>query len=957
MSRTKGTYSLTSNIESKFGAPLDARTVVKLKTDLTASGTFDYPYIGLTVFVEEENKKYTLIGADPTVASNWMEEIVVDDLGTAAYRDVPDSGDAGFNQVVLGKDTRLTYYDRNRYDAQVKCSTNIVEGNIIVGVNGLYHHLNDGTVFDITYPILYAKNNMAAGAANKSNYDSLAIDITITQQMTLTQFLPVYIKGILSGNMFNPISTTPLTQETAQDGYHYILLGLASTSTKIYLFHDHRIFAHKNGSFCEIVGNLGTAAYKDIPASGNASIYQVVTGNDTRLSDARPASDVSSWAKASTKPTYTASEVGAIPATEKGAASGVAELDANGYVPSSQLPSYVDDIVDGYYADENFYDINTPAYDGYLYNGDFYKDVDHTIVITPETDTYYYDITGDKFYQYSAMAYVEVTAPTALSPENGKLYINVGADPAEVYRWTGHEYVKVSSGDGGLVLGETEYTAYRGDRGKTAYDHSQDQNRVTTAVSSGLYKFGVTAQGHIASTTPVQKSDITALGIPAQDTTYGVVSKSANGLAPQLPNETTTTKYLRQDGTWVVPPDTNTTYTFAGGTNKFTVTPSGGTAQNVNITASDSTKLPLAGGNMTGAGGIQFPTTAGPSLPNNWISAGGGYSTGSGKSGLKIIACEQADCVSGLGQDCGGGPYELSIITGASTTGDARIRFLSHKVASPATYTKMAELQANGNFVCTSINGFTIGTSVPANAKFTDTNTTYTFAGGTNGFTVTPSGGTAQTVTVTPSISLVETANKLNGFSSRSTTMAWGNQTGTVITCFSTPNGGGWGFRDNNPANGQTSMTIDGTVYIKEGNVNVGDAVKSFSVSGTTVTYTTLWGNTGTFTTSDHTYNFSGASFISGNSGNGTHDANAADSNGIFYFTSNGPTQAQGWKAPDNSGFLINMYYSSTWGIQIAQDFYDNGAIWIRSKTNNVWGTWKKPDAGTINGLTLSLVT
>ena len=34
-------------------------------------------------------------------------------------------------------------------------------------------------------------------------------------------------------------------------------------------------------------------------------------GNDSRLSDARPASDVYSWAKASTKPSYTASEVGA----------------------------------------------------------------------------------------------------------------------------------------------------------------------------------------------------------------------------------------------------------------------------------------------------------------------------------------------------------------------------------------------------------------------------------------------------------------------------------------------------------------------------------------------------------------------------------------------------------------------------------------------------------------------
>ena len=46
-------------------------------------------------------------------------------------------------------------------------------------------------------------------------------------------------------------------------------------------------------------------------------------------------------------------------------------------------------------------------------------------------------------------------------------------------------------------------------------------------------------------------------GTPA-NTTYGVVSKTANGLVPKLPDETTTTKYLRQDGAWVVPP--NTTY-------------------------------------------------------------------------------------------------------------------------------------------------------------------------------------------------------------------------------------------------------------------------------------------------------------------------------------------------------------------------------------------------------------
>jgi hypothetical protein len=45
-------------------------------------------------------------------------------------------------------------------------------------------------------------------------------------------------------------------------------------------------------------------------APGDVTGTAVVTG-DVRLSDSRPASDVSTWAKAGTKPTYTAAEVGA----------------------------------------------------------------------------------------------------------------------------------------------------------------------------------------------------------------------------------------------------------------------------------------------------------------------------------------------------------------------------------------------------------------------------------------------------------------------------------------------------------------------------------------------------------------------------------------------------------------------------------------------------------------------
>lgn len=43
----------------------------------------------------------------------------------------------------------------------------------------------------------------------------------------------------------------------------------------------------------------------------------------------------------------------------------------------------------------------------------------------------------------------------------------------------------------------------------------------------------------------------------------GVVSKNANGLAPKLPNESTTTKFLRQDGSWEVPTGTTSPATVA----------------------------------------------------------------------------------------------------------------------------------------------------------------------------------------------------------------------------------------------------------------------------------------------------------------------------------------------------------------------------------------------------------
>ena len=113
----------------------------------------------------------------------------------------------------------------------------------------------------------------------------------------------------------------------------------------------------------------------------------------------------------------------------------------------------------------------------------------------------------DDVLQYTAKANFPTTG------EAGKIYVDKTTNLT--WRWGGSSYVEISPS---LALGTTSSTAFRGDYGNTAYTHATDSNRLTTATSSGLYKIASTAQGHIASLTAVQKSDITGLGIPDTNT-------------------------------------------------------------------------------------------------------------------------------------------------------------------------------------------------------------------------------------------------------------------------------------------------------------------------------------------------------------------------------------------------------------------------------------------------------
>ena len=147
----------------------------------------------------------------------------------------------------------------------------------------------------------------------------------------------------------------------------------------------------------------------------------------------------------------------------------VAVLDATGKVPSSQLPSYVDDVVEGYKNNTSFYTESNKV-EGYYdsTSGKFYEDSEHTTEITPAADTLYLDKTTSPYVAYVWDAdNSQYISATAITPEEGKIYVDKDSDTT--YRWSGTQYTQIK---GDLALGTSHSNAYYGDYGEAAYQHS-----------------------------------------------------------------------------------------------------------------------------------------------------------------------------------------------------------------------------------------------------------------------------------------------------------------------------------------------------------------------------------------------------------------------------------------------------------------------------------------------------
>lgn len=93
-----------------------------------------------------------------------------------------------------------------------------------------------------------------------------------------------------------------------------------------------------------------------------------------------------------------------------GVADGVASLDSTGKIPSAQLPSYVDDVIEVEGID------NAPG--------------------TGETDKIYVDTISNKTYRWSGTSYVEISASDIVTASENNGYIKVNGTDVKVYEPT-----------------------------------------------------------------------------------------------------------------------------------------------------------------------------------------------------------------------------------------------------------------------------------------------------------------------------------------------------------------------------------------------------------------------------------------------------------------------------------------------------------------------------------------
>ena len=449
-----------------------------------STGKYSNAYTGETgkIYVNiNDNKTYRWSGSAYVVIS---DTIALGETGSTAYRG--DRGKTAYNhsQITSGNPHKVTKSDvglgsvDNTPDASksVKYATSAGSAGAVAWANVS----GKPTTFapsDHNHNNLYYLKSEVDGKLNgkaASSHKHGAADITSVNASAITGViaaanLPSFVDDVLEG-YYGPDGVFYKNRDASTGKYSNAYTG---ETGKIYVnINDNKTYRWSGSAYVVIsdtiaLGETGSTAYRGDRGKTAYNHSQITSGNphkvtksDVGLGSVDNTPDASksvkyatsagsagavAWANVSGKPTtfapsdhnhnnlyYLKSEVdgklnGKAASSHKHGAADITSVNASaitGVIAAANLPSFVDDVLEGYYGPD----------------GVFYKNRDAS--------------TG----KYS----------NAYTGETGKIYVNINDN--KTYRWSGSAYVVISDT---IALGETGSTAYRGDRGKTAYNHSQ----------------------------------------------------------------------------------------------------------------------------------------------------------------------------------------------------------------------------------------------------------------------------------------------------------------------------------------------------------------------------------------------------------------------------------------------------------------------------------------------------
>ena len=256
--------------------------------------------------------------------SNWNETTTTSKayiqnkptLGTASAKDVPSSGNASTTQVVMGNDTRLS-------DARTPSSH--THGNI---QNGGTLQTNDVAIASGDKLIITDSSDSNKIARSSTSFDGSTTTTALTPKGTFETFLKTAPVTSVAGK------TGAVTLSNSDVGLGNVgNFKAVSTVASQGLSNDEKSNARANigaGTGNGTVTGVKINGTTKSPSSGVVDIGTVIT------SETDPT--VPSWAKAETKPTYTASEVGAL--ASDGTAVNSARLSNTSKVGNTNRPVY-----------------------------------------------------------------------------------------------------------------------------------------------------------------------------------------------------------------------------------------------------------------------------------------------------------------------------------------------------------------------------------------------------------------------------------------------------------------------------------------------------------------------------------------------------------------------------------------------------------------------------------------